>query len=133
LKEEKVKKKKEYKKEGYLLKRKSKALFGLSQWDKRYAVLENNQLIFYEDHSKKNARKHIDMTKVSAVNFHYESNAPVKSKKLSKADKDDSRFDIYTPSRTYMMKTEGSSVIEAEYWVRVLKECAQAANPNYNS
>lgn len=103
------------------MKRKSKAIFGISQWNKRFAVLENNQLIFYEDHTKKVAKKHIDMSKVQTVSFHYDSNAPVKSKKMSSKDKDESRFDIYTPNRTYMMKTEGSSLIEAEYWVRILR------------
>ena len=38
------------------------------------------------------------MSKVKAVCFHYDKNAPVQSKKLSKkADHDESRFDIYTP------------------------------------
>jgi len=45
-------------------------------------VLENQELILYEDHTKKTPRKHIDMVKVKAVNFHYDENAPVKSKKL---------------------------------------------------
>eukprot|EP00347_Sterkiella_histriomuscorum_P020171 403338832 len=127
------KKIKEYKKEGYLLKRKTKTLFGISQWNKRYAVLENQQLIFYEDHTKKVPRKHIDMGKVKMVNFHYDENAPVKSKKLSKKEKDESRFDIYTPNRTYMMKTEGNSLIESEWWVRILRDSAKAYNPNFNN
>lgn len=81
-------------------------------------------MIFYDDHTKKIPKKHIDMGKVQTVIFHYDQNAPVKSKKMSKQDKDESRFDIYTPNRTYMMKSEGSSLIEAEYWVRILKQCA---------
>lgn len=72
------------------------------------------------------------MGKVKAVNFHYDENAPVKSKKMSKKEKDESRFDIYTPNRTYMMRTEGNSLIESEWWVRILKESAKAHNPNYN-
>ena len=125
------KKKKEFKKEGYLLKRKSKALFGISQWNKRYVVLENSQLTFYEDHTKKNPRKNIDLSKVKTVSFHYDENAPVKSKKMNKKEKEESRFDIYTQHRTYMMKTEGNSVIESEWWVRILREAAKAFNPEY--
>lgn len=74
------------------------------------------------------------MSKVSAVAFHYDQNAPVKSKKLKKkGGKDESRFDVYTPNRVYMLKSEGESLIESEWWVRILKECAKAHNPNYNS
>lgn len=73
------------------------------------------------------------MGKVKAVSFHYDENAPVKSKKMSKKEKDESRFDIYTPNRTYMMKTEGNSLIESEWWVRILQDSAKAHNPNYNN
>jgi len=73
------------------------------------------------------------MEKVRAVNFHYDENAPVKSKKLSKKEKDESRFDLYTPNRTYMFKPEGNSVIESEWWVRILRECARAYNPNFTN
>jgi len=72
------------------------------------------------------------MGKVTTVAFHYDENAPVKSKKLSKKEKDESRFDIYTQHRSYMMKTEGNSVIESEWWVRVLKESAKSFNPDYH-
>ena len=54
------------------MKRKSKAIFGISQWNKRYVVLENNQLTFYDDHTKKNPKKHVDMGKVATVAFHYD-------------------------------------------------------------
>ena len=94
-------------------------------------MLENDKLTLYEDHSKKSSRKTIDMSQVKVVCFHYDEKAPVKSKKLSKKDKDESRFDIYTPSRTYMMNTDGNSLIEAESWVRLLKQAAQRYNPNY--
>jgi len=70
---------------------------------------------------------------VKTVSFHYDESAPVKSKKMSKKEKDESRFDIYTPHRIYMMKTEGNSVIESEWWLRILKDCAKAHNPNYNN
>lgn len=127
------KSKKDVKKEGYLLKKKSKTLFGISQYTKRFAVLENEKLVLYEDHSLKSARKNIDMSKVKSVCFHYDQNAPVKSKKMSKREKDESRFDIYTPHRIYMMKTDGNSLIEAESWVRQLKQAAQRFNPSYGS
>ena len=71
------------------------------------------------------------MSKVKAVCFHYDESAPVKSKKLEKKDKNDSRFDIYTPSRTYMMKTDGVSLWEAEDWVNILKKAAKKHNPNF--
>lgn len=116
-------------KEGYLWKKKSKAIFG--GWNKRYLVLENDKFIFYEDESKKVPSKHIDMTKVKAVTFHYDEEAPIKSKKLTKKDKDDSRFDIYTPNRTYMMKSDGVGLWDAQDWVRVLKAAAKKHNSTY--
>jgi hypothetical protein len=61
------------------------------------------------------------MAKVKAVAFHYDEKAPVKSKKIEVKDKDESRFDIYTPTRVYMLKTDGVSIWEAEDWVRILK------------
>ncbi len=94
-------------------------------------VLDHDKCIFYEDESKKVPRKHIDMTKVNAVTFHYDESAPVKSKKMTKKDKDDSRFDIYTPTRTYMMKSDGVGLWDAEDWVRVLKGSAKKYNPNF--
>ena len=42
------------------------------------------------------------MKKVQNVAFHYDENAPVKSKKLNnKKEHDESRFDVYTPNRVY--------------------------------
>ena len=59
-------------------------------------------MTFYEDWSKKIPKKQIDMKKVQNVAFHYDENAPIKSKKLNKKKEfDESRFDIYTPNRVY--------------------------------
>ena len=58
------------------------------------------------------------MKKVETVCFHYDEEAPVKSKKMEKKDKDETRFDIYTPNRTYHLKVEGKNLWESEAWVR---------------
>lgn len=44
----------------------------------------------------------------------------MKSKKLDKKDKDESRFDIYTDERVIMLKSEGNSFFEANEWVEIL-------------
>ena len=53
-------------------------------------------LTFYKDKSKDKPKQLVKMKKIQTVVFHYDENAPVKSKRLSKGDKDESRFDIYT-------------------------------------
>lgn len=57
--------KQDVKKEGYILKRKSKRFFGSSQWQKRYIVLDNEIATFYVNENKKSAKKSIDMSTVS--------------------------------------------------------------------
>lgn len=47
------------KKEGFILKKSSKSMFGISKWQKRYIVLEKDKLTFYSDDSKKEAKKFI--------------------------------------------------------------------------
>ena len=71
------------------------------------------------------------MTKVSAVSLHYDEKAPVKSKKLDNKDKDESRFDIYTPERVFMLKTEGNSFFEANAWVEILKKAEKKYSKDY--
>lgn len=73
---------------GYLLKKSSKSRFGISTWNKRYFVLSRGKLVIYP--SKKEylleldtkVSKTIDMREVTSVCFHYDRDAPVKSKKL---------------------------------------------------
>ena len=88
-------------------------------------------MVFYTDNSKKKANKVIDMGKVKTVSFHYDENAPVKSKNLDKKDKDESRFDLYTQQRVYMLKTDGVSIWDAQDWVRMLKAAGKRFNPDF--
>ena len=62
------------------------------------------------------------MSTVTSVVFHYDQNAPIKSKKLDKKDKDESRFDIYTPERIFMLKSDENSFFEANEWVTILSK-----------
>jgi hypothetical protein len=105
-------------KEGYIMKKRSKGL--ISAWDKRYIVLNGNILTFYDNDKKKYPKKRVDMKEVTSVNFHYDENAPVRSRKLDEKKKDESRFDIYTPHRTYMLKNESGSWFDSEGWVTIL-------------
>jgi PH domain len=74
---------------GYLLKKSSKSRFGISVWNKRYFVLLRGKLVIHT--SKKEyllgeeakAKKNIDMRDPTSVCFHYDRDAPVKSKKLN--------------------------------------------------
>jgi len=101
-----------------------------SAWNKRYLVLDNDTLYFYEDDTKKKqSNKVIKLSTVSAVSLHYDKDAPVKSKKLEKRDKDESRFDVYTPDRVFMLKADEGSFFEAGDWVSVLTKAAKLHNP----
>lgn len=63
------------------------------------------------------------MSHVTSVNFHYDRDAPVKSKKLFKGVAlKESRFDIYTPTRKFMLRSENNDVVESTSWVAALKE-----------
>lgn len=121
-----------FSKQGFLLKKSSKQFMGIGKWTKRYSVLDNDRLLFYSDESKKEQKKVIMMKKVQTVVFHYDENAPTKSKKLRKSERDESRFDIYTKGRTYMMKSVGNSIWDSEAWVRILRQSAEFHNPNFN-
>lgn len=71
-------------------------------------------------------RKVIDLSHVTSVNFHYDRDAPVKSKKLFKGKNlNESRFDIYTPTRTFMLRAENSDVSESATWVASLQEAVE--------
>lgn len=71
------------------------------------------------------------MKKIYNVVFHYDEDAPIKSKQLKKEDKNESRFDVYTKNRIYKLKTEDDNLWEAEAWVRALKESARHYNPDF--
>ena len=52
-------------------------------------------------------------------------------KALDKKDKDESRFDVYTPDRGFMLKADENSFLEASEWVRVIALAAKKHNPSF--
>ena len=52
----------------------------------------------------------IEIDSVNSVCFHYDKNAPVKSKKLNSSKVDPSRFDIYTKERVFNFKASSKDV-----------------------
>jgi len=120
----------EFHKEGYLLKKSSKQFFGISKWQKRYFILNNESLKIFETQEKStNAKekKRIFMSRVATVVFHYDENAPKKSKKLKKkkSELDGSRFDIYTPDRVYKLKPDHGGEGESQSWVTILRKASE--------
>ena len=113
-------------KEGYLWKKQDKSF--ISAWDRRYIVLDQDKITFYEDESKKHAGKVIDLSKVNFVGFHYDPTAPVKSKRLSNKEKDESRFDIYTSERIFMMHSDEKSVHDSLEWIGAIEKSAKVFN-----
>jgi len=104
-------------KQGPLLKKSSKSKFGISLWQERYFVLQKGKILIYGTEHEylksqiKDAenqvlpRKTIDMSHVTNVCFHYDRDAPRKSKRLfTSKNLEQSRFDIYTPTRVYNLK-----------------------------
>jgi hypothetical protein len=87
--------------------------------------LEGSRLLFYEDEKKKQQGKVIDLSRVNYVSFHYDEDAPIKSKRLSNKEKDESRFDVYTPERIFMLHSDENSVFESNVWVETLEKAAQ--------
>ena len=74
--------------------------------------------------------KTIEMRQVSFVSFHYDKDAPVKSKKLtSKKDLDPSRFDVYTSKRIYNFKGSPNDVDDclkdSVEWVAALQQALE--------
>jgi hypothetical protein len=68
------------------------------------------------------------MKKVNFVSFHYDPTAPVKSKRLSNKEKDESRFDIYTSDRIFMMHSDEKSVHESLEWISAIEKAAKTFN-----
>lgn len=114
-------------KEGWLLKKSSKSIFGVSVWQRRFFTLQKGKLLIF--HSQKEQqiggkRTTIDMKQVQSVCFHYDKDAPVKSKKLFKHGLDESRFDVYTAQRVFSFKADEMSHDQMEdsvSWVASLK------------
>eukprot|EP00347_Sterkiella_histriomuscorum_P021826 403332633 len=137
LQEEKTSKSKKKKldlyKEGYLLKRKGQRF--RKAWTKRYAVLEDSKLNFYDNEDKNQLIKSLDMSKIKSIAFHYDENAPVQSKNINKKDKEESRFDLYhqTKNKKYKFKVEDDNVWDSQAWVEILKQVAKKFNDDYQS
>ena len=76
-------------KQGYLMKKTTASRFGVSHWVKRYVVFEHQKLKLY--HSERDYQLKctdrltvIRLVDIQNVCFHYDKDAPVKSKKLMK-------------------------------------------------
>lgn len=70
---------------------------------------------------------------MAAVCFHYDENAPVKSKKIDANDVDKSRFDVYALGRVYNLRSEKTDELNSEEWVTVLQKAAAHYNPKYDT
>lgn len=116
-------------KSGYLWKKQAKQFY--SAWDRRFVVLDGSKLLFFEDEKMKREGKIIDLTKVNFVSFHYDEDAPIKSKRLSNKEKDESRFDVYTPDRIFMLRSDGNSVFEANAWVETIRKAVKKHSRQY--
>lgn len=114
-------------KEGYVMKKQHKSVFGA--WHRKYLVLEKDSITFFEDATRKAAGKIVPLSSITAVSFHYDEKAPVKSKKRDRQDKDETRFDVYTTERVYMLKADGDSFFEANAWVEILSRAGKQHNP----
>ena len=114
---------------GYLWKKQAKQFY--SAWDRRFVVLDGSAMLFFEDEKKKREGKVIDLTKANYVSFHYDEDAPIKSKRLSNKEKDESRFDVYTPDRIFMLRSDGNSVFEANSWVETIQRAAKKHSRQY--
>lgn len=69
-------------------------------------MLHKGKLLIYHDEKEhllkvRDNCKTVEMRTVTNVCFHYDKDAPVKSKKLSSEKVDASRFDLYTKERLY--------------------------------
>jgi hypothetical protein len=108
---------------GWILKKASTTYLGISNWQRRYLYLEDDKLFMFEGDKPtemEKARKMIDMRKIQCVCYHYDKDAPIKSKKIEKALNDMSRFDIYTVGRIFHLKSENDDSVNSEKWISML-------------
>lgn len=126
----------QYEKQGWILKKATSTYMGMANWQRRYLVLKNERLYFYDGDAPedlKKAKKMIDMRHTKCVCYHYDAFAPIKSQKLGKSQKvDKSRFDIYTPGRIFNLKSEFSDSLNSDDWLAVLQGCAAYYNSKYD-
>jgi hypothetical protein len=123
---------------GWVLKRATTTYMGMANWQKRYLWLKDEKLYFYGSDDPKatdeKAKKVINMKNVQCVCYHYDSNAPIKSNKMSRKDKmDKSRFDIYTPGRIFNMKSEFEDSLNSDLWISMLQKCGAHFNSKYDT
>jgi hypothetical protein len=124
---------------GWILKKASTTYMGMANWQRRFLVLQDSKLFFYDDDSVLGksvvkAKKMIDMRNVKCVCSHYDKDAPIKSKKLEKGELNDlSRFDIYTPGRIFNLKSEFQDAVNSDEWLGVLRKCAAFYNSKYDT
>jgi hypothetical protein len=124
-----------FNKEGVVLKKKRRSV--ITQWDKKYLVLENGKLLVYTDSSRKTLKKTLDLASgnVTAICFHYDKDAPIQSKRIDIKDKDDSRFDVYVKTpilRPIMFKVEDQNQFQAEDWVSTLQAALKHYAPPFD-
>lgn len=123
---------------GWVLKKATSSYMGMANWQKRYLVLNKDKLFFFDSEEsaqgEAKAKKMVDMGNVKCVCLHYDHNAPIKSKKLQKGEKNDlSRFDVYTPGRVFNLKSEHEDTENTDDWVEVLRKSAAHHNPKYDT
>lgn len=120
---------------GWVEKRATATFMGVANWQRRFALLEDQRLYLFEGETPKemeSARKSIDLAKVQCVCFHYDEQAPVKSNRLDNKGVDNSRFDVYTLGRIYHLRSEKTDEFNSEEWVAILQKAAAHYNPKYN-
>ena len=127
----------QFEKRGWILKKATSTYMGMANWQRRYLRLDNGKLYMYDGDKPKDmlkSKKMIDMQNVKCVCFHYDPQAPMKSQKLNRADKNDkSRFDIYTPGRIFHLKSENEDTFNSDEWLAVLQKCAAHYNEKYDT
>lgn len=126
-----------YDKQGWILKKATTTYMGMANWQRRYLVLKNEKLFLYDGDTPKDmlkAKKTINMSNTKCVCYHYDPNAPIKSQKLGKNEKNDkSRFDIYTPGRIFNLKAEHEDSFQSDDWLAVLQKCGAHYNSKYDA
>ena len=113
-----------YDKKGWILKKATSSYLGMANWQRRYLILKNDKLMFYDGDTPQDLlkpKKTVDMKNVKCVCSHYDPYAPIKSQKLAKGAKNDrSRFDIYAPGRVFNLKSEFEDFENSDEWLAVL-------------
>ena len=122
---------------GWVLKKATTTYMGMANWQRRFLWLKNEKLFFYDGDdlsaTEGKAKKVVNMCNVKCVCYHYDSNAPIKSRKIDKANMDKSRFDIYTPGRIFNLKSEDEDSHNSDLWIETLQKCGAYYNSKYDA